>query len=83
MCTGKNYLLPAKVSKKKNNAQNKMLISEKMAAYSALHMLYYGHTSIIKRKEQELIEQLSPLNFLIHHSIIKANLTKAPTKKSH
>lgn len=54
-----------------------------MAAYSALHMQYYGHTSIIKRYEQELIEQLSPLNFLIHHSKIKANLTKAPTKKSH
>ena len=31
-----------------------------MAAYSALHMLCYGHTSIIKRNEQELIEQLSP-----------------------
>lgn len=31
-----------------------------MAAYSVLHMLYYGHTSIIKRNEQELIEQLSP-----------------------
>lgn len=54
-----------------------------MAAYSALHMLCYGQTSIIKRKEQELNEQLSPLNFLIHHSIIKANLTKAPTEKSH
>ena len=42
-----------------------------MAAYSALHMLYYGHTSIIKRNEQELIEQLSPLNSLIHQGIIE------------
>ena len=54
-----------------------------MAAYPALHMPCYGHTSIIKRNEQELIEQLPPLNFLIHHSIIKANHTKAPPEKSH